>query len=48
MVWECGMGVWCGDEGVWEYGIGVLECGSESVEVWEWWSSLGIYKNINA
>ena len=24
---------------VWECGVGVLECGSESVEVWEWWGS---------
>ena len=31
---------------VWERGVGVLECGNESVEVWEWWgekqSGLGI------
>ena len=42
-VWECGMEVWCGSV-VWECGVGVLEygvleCGSESVEVWEWWGA---------
>ena len=29
--------MWCGSVGVWECGVGVLEGGSDSVKVWEWW-----------